>query len=108
MAHPNRNGTIKEPSTRDTREPDGFLAFWSTWPSGGRKQARGKCLDAWKKTGAERDAQLIVMHIEHLKAGDEWKRDNGRFIVAPLVYLNQRRWEGVELPDTYSSIGSYV
>ncbi len=48
------------------------------------------------------------MHIEHLKAGDEWKRDNGRFIVAPLVYLNQRRWEGVELPDTYSSIGSYV
>lgn len=27
-----------------------------------------------------------------MKTQDDWLRDNGRFICAPLVYLNQQRW----------------
>lgn len=73
----------------------GFTRFWETWPKSDRKQARGKCHDAWKKAGAEPSAALIVAHVERMRAGP-WQRDGGQFIPAPLTYLNQRRWEGAD------------
>ena len=76
-------------------ELPGFGLFWRAWPVSDRKQARGKCLEAWKKAGAEPKAALIVGHVEHMKAG-AWQRDGGQFTPAPLTYLNQRRWEGAE------------
>ena len=27
------------------------------------------------------------------KASEEWRKDGGQFVPAPLVWLNQRRWE---------------
>lgn len=71
----------------------GFALFWAAWPSSDRKQARGKCHDAWKKAGAEPHAALVVAHVERMKAGP-WQKDGGRYVPAPLTYLNQRRWEG--------------
>lgn len=87
----------------------GFAEFWKTWPSNDRKQAKGKCLDAWKKAHAERDAALILAHVESLKLSQSWRKNGGEFVPAPLVYLNNRRWEGAELADaTESSIGAFV
>lgn len=77
-------------------DPPGFAEFWKTWPSNDRKQAKGKCLEAWKKAHAERDAALIVAHVESLKTSASWRDKGGQFIPAPLVYLNNRRWEGAE------------
>lgn len=71
----------------------GFASFWDAWPTSDRKQARGKCLEVWKKAKAEADAALIVTHVEQMKAGP-WRKDGGQFIPAPMTYLNQRRWEG--------------
>ncbi len=76
-------------------ELPGFILFWRAWPQSDRKQARGKCLEAWKKAKAEADAALIVAHVERMKAGP-WLRDSGQFIPAPLTYLNQQRWQGAE------------
>lgn len=76
--------------------PPGFANFWTTWPTNDRKQAKGKCLDAWKKAHAERDAALVLAHVESLKLSDDWQKQGGQFVPAPLVYLNGRRWEGVE------------
>ncbi|OYD50696.1 hypothetical protein [Acidovorax kalamii] len=91
-------------------EPPGFTEFWKTWPSNDRKQAKGKCLEAWKKAHAERDAALILAHVESLKTSAGWRDKGGQFIPAPLVYLNNRRWEGAELAEVggESSIGSFV
>lgn len=75
--------------------PPGFASFWKTWPVSDRKQARGKCLEAWKKAHAECDAALILAHVETLKT-TVFRKDGGQFIPAPLTYLNQRRWEGSE------------
>ncbi len=74
----------------------GFAAFWLAWPTGDRKQAKGKCLDAWKKAGAEPQAALVMAHVERMKTSPLWVKDNGQFVPAPLVYLNQRRWEGAD------------
>ncbi len=88
----------------------GFAEFWKTWPSNDRKQAKGKCLDAWKKAHAERDAALILAHVESLKLSQSWRKNGGEFVPAPLVYLNNRRWEGAELADAAerSSVGVFV
>ena len=79
-----------------TGEFPGFAAFWLAWPTGDRKQAKGKCLEAWKKAGAEPHAALVLAHVERMKASPLWTKDGGQFVPAPLVYLNQRRWEGAE------------
>lgn len=75
-------------------ELSGFAAFWKAWPTHDRKASKGKCLDAWKKAHAERDADAIVAHVERMKQSEDWKKQGGQFIPAPLVYLNNRRWEG--------------
>lgn len=94
-----REGKGREGNTRDASHDDdlpGFAEFWKTWPVTDRKQAKGKCLDAWKKAHAERDAAVILVHVERMKSSGDWQRDNGQYIPAPLVYLNGRRWEGAE------------
>lgn len=91
--------------------PAGFTEFWETWPSCQRKQAKGKCLSAWKRAKAEPVAAAIVEHVRSLADSEDWQRENGRFIPAPLVYLNQRRWEGAEparLNGSNSAVGGFV
>ena len=72
----------------------GFAEFWEAWPSGDRKQAKGKCLEAWKKAKAEPDAALVLAHVSRMMNSREWSKNGGEFIPAPLVYLNQKRWDG--------------
>jgi hypothetical protein len=94
-----REGKGKEvitPRVDDAETNPGFAKFWETWPTNDRKQAKGKCLDAWKKASAERDAALVIDHVTAMKSSREWLKNDGEFVPAPLVYLNQRRWEGAE------------
>lgn len=91
-----RTGDI--PPADESADLPGFAKFWETWPTNDRKQAKGKCLDAWKKASAERDAALVLAHVSSLK-NSAWLKDGGQFVPAPLVYLNQRRWEGADASD---------
>lgn len=88
----------KQDQKQDQKEehPPGFARFWLVWPKSRRKESRGECLKAWKRAGAEAAADEIVAHVERLKASHDWTKDNGQFIPAPLVYLNQRRWDGAD------------
>ena len=81
---------------RSGGEFPGFAEFWAAWPKSDRKQAKGECLKAWKKAGAERHAAHVVGHVRQMAASDSWRKDGGQYIPAPLVYLRQRRWEGAE------------
>jgi hypothetical protein len=56
-----------------------FDLFWSAWPRSDRKGAKSQCQAKWKK----------------LKLDDQAET----FIPAPLVYLNQQRWDGAEIPQ---------
>ena len=73
--------------------PPGFERFWVTWPKGPRKQAKGKCLEVWVKRGCEASAEAILEHVAAMVVTDDWQRG---YVPAPLVYLNQRRWEGAD------------
>jgi hypothetical protein len=34
-----------------------------------------------------------------MKTTEQWKKGDGSFIPAPLVYINQMRWDGAEVPE---------
>lgn len=71
----------------------GFEKFWVAWPKSDRKQAKGRCLQAWKKQGLEHIADTVLAHVERMKASDSWRRG---YEPMPLTYLNQKRWEGAD------------
>ena len=101
----NANDNQKTPRVEKSREEKetpsgvelvGFAAFWQAWPTSDRKQAKGKCLEVWKKAKAEAHAALVIAHVERMKNSPGWTKQGGEFIPAPLVYLNNRAWEGAE------------
>lgn len=79
------------------QEPAGFGRFWVEWPAGKRKESRGKCVEAWVSKGLEAIADEIVAHVIAKRDGTDWAHDAGQYVEAPLVYLNQRRWEGAQI-----------
>jgi hypothetical protein len=94
---PSTPPSTREEKKREEKEhPPGFTRFWDVWPKSDRKEAKGKCLESWLKGGAEAHADRIIAHVERLKASAGWTKNGGEFIPAPLVYLNQRKWEGAE------------
>jgi hypothetical protein len=82
----------------------GFERFWSVWPKNSerytRKGAKAECLKKWRARFHESQTDQIVKHVEWLKSTADWLKDGGAFIPAPLVYLNQQRWDGADIPAT--------
>jgi len=76
-----------------------FEDFWTAWPKSVRKGGKSTCLAKWNKLKLDGDADQIIKHVEWMKTTDAWKKDNGSFIPAPLVYINQMRWDGAEVPE---------
>jgi len=76
-----------------------FEEFWKAWPSNVRKGGKPQCRAKWDKLKLEMQADQIIKHVEWLKTTEQWKRDGGKFVPAPLVYINQMRWEGAEVPE---------
>jgi hypothetical protein len=77
----------------------GFEMFWEKWPKHPRKGAKSECKKKWDKLQCELVVDTILKHIEWLKTTEQWKKQDGAFIPAPLVYLNQQRWDGAEIPE---------
>lgn len=99
LAKPRRAARPETEAEAEREEEDtqpGFTRFWNAWPKSDRKEAKGRCLEVWVKAKAEPHADRIVAHVERLKVSAGWTKQGGEFIPAPLVYLNQRKWEGTD------------
>jgi hypothetical protein len=68
----------------------GFDDFWSAYPR--RDVSKSLAVTAWNKAMPPLDAVLAALSWQTV--GDQWTRDDGRFIPQATTYLNQRRWEG--------------
>lgn len=73
------------------RAPTGtrFDDFWTIWPNTGRKVAKAKCLEAWKRRNLDEHADEILRHVTGMKLHSQWITG---FDPAPMTYLNQSRW----------------
>ena len=100
-----RNKVMEKGGTSTLGEPmpelfeSGFERFWKAWPASTRKGAKSECQKKWEKHYCETQTDQIIKHVEWLKTTEQWIKSNGAFIPAPLVYLNQQRWDGAEVPE---------
>lgn len=86
-------GELSQPKTLDSYQTDAwFDDFWAAWPSGTRKVAKAQCRAKWINRCFWTSAKHIIAHVEWMKTQEDWQKQNGAFICAPLVYLNQERW----------------
>lgn len=72
-----------------------FEDFWKLYPQGKRKVDRSRCEKAWRAAKLDEQADTVLGGLTWWVNSTDWKKENGRFICAPLVFLNQRRWEAV-------------
>ena len=95
------------PPSRKGEEADAdrFAEFWACWPKNDRKQDRAKCSAKWAKEKLDSVSAKIVADVEAKKRTQKWREG---FVEAPLVYLNNRRWEdgdAASAPDWWLSAG---
>lgn len=94
----------KEPKAKAVDLP-GFDAFWACWPSSSRKVNKKACLKRWASANLEPQHEEIIAHVISMKRSRDWTKDQGAFIPAPLVYLNQERYLAPAAPAQYG-VGS--
>jgi hypothetical protein len=85
-------------ASRDGVEPSGFAEFWEEYPRGARKKDKAKCLRRWKRGKLEEIAEKVLDGLRRWKVSEQWVKEKGRFISAPLVFLNQNAWEAEPEP----------
>lgn len=71
----------------------GFDDFWLAWPKHHRKGEKDKCLARWKAEKLCLRSAEIVANVEAWKLSDQWTKDGGQFIPAPLVYLRSTTYD---------------
>lgn len=74
-------------TTRGSRVPMGFKAFWEEYP---KKVGKKACLAAWTRQKLDPIADQIVEAVKSQKTSDQWKRG---YVPNPLTFINQGRWE---------------
>lgn len=73
-----------------------FAQFWSSYPKKVGKPAAARAFRSAKASG---HLVNILEDIGLRKSGDDWQKENGKYIPNPATYLNQRRWED-EVPSS--------
>jgi hypothetical protein len=88
----------REDRTPIVPESPKFAEFWNAYP-GPRKIQKAKCREVWTKQGFEIVGDQIILHVAAMAATRSWQDKDGKFVPAPLTYLNQRRFED-GMPET--------
>ena len=68
-----------------------FEEFWSCYPKKVGKSVAKKSYE--KKVTSEQIHNQILKDLEKRKHYEQWKKNNGQFILNPSTYLNQERWK---------------
>lgn len=83
--------TVGKVVRRVPKPPEGFDAFWSTYP---KKVAKPAALRAWRAlapSDVERERMMSALAVQAGSA--DWAKDGGQYIPNPATWLNQRRFE---------------
>jgi hypothetical protein len=94
VTRPSRDGPpLTETETDAETETAAFGRFWSAWPKHPRKSDRKRCTEKWKAEGLAKLVDRIVASVEAHKGSPDWTEAGGKYIPAPLVWLNRQGWE---------------
>lgn len=85
-SNPNTN------TNKDAQETVGdFDTFWKAYPKKVGKEAARRAFE--KVNIAKIPVELMINAIEKQKQGEQWIKEDGRYIPNPATWLNQGRWE---------------
>lgn len=84
---------------KDFFSAEGFEEFWAAYPKCVRKGEKSACKKKWVESYYFSQKHIIIKHLQWMATTSQWLQDNGAFIPAPKVYLNQQRWDGAEIPE---------
>lgn len=76
---------------RPPKAPHGGAAFDRFWKAYPKKVGKQAALKAFQRVKVPLETLLTA--IDRQKRGEQWSRDNGRYIPNPATWLNQGRWE---------------
>lgn len=74
-----------------------FSTFWSAYPNTKRKGSKSECVKVWERKSLDTEAEQIISHVKAMANSDDWQKESGKYVPAPLTYLNQMKWDGAEL-----------
>lgn len=97
----------KQPPQPPDDSGGAFDRFWSAWPPSTRKAAKPQCRAKWESKGCDAIAERVMASLEAHKASSQWTKDKGAFIPAPLVWLNQERWEAATEAQQHDDAGKW-
>jgi hypothetical protein len=74
-----------------------FDEFWRAYPRKDDKKAARKAFD--KMAPSSEKLAIMLAALRRQAAGEDWKKDGGKFIPYPATWLNGERWddEGVQV-----------
>lgn len=99
----NADGMLPKPQTPITIKPplppeaggglsDAFEEFWAAWPETPRKVAQEQCARKWMALDCDSQADLILTTLRSLKTSEEWRKNSGQFVPAPLNWIKSTAW----------------
>jgi len=97
---PHPSSLIQQPAAHNPRtaEPEGFDAFWATYP---KRADKGHARTAWAKAVRKADVTEIVDGARRF--GEDPNLPEPKFIPLAATWLNGERWEDGPLPSRSGS-----
>lgn len=84
------------PQVFEDKDEATFKKFWNAYPDCKRKTNRKACKTALLNVpNLEEELPKILEGLEAWKKDSEWSKEGGQYIPAPLVFIHQRKWEGI-------------
>jgi len=81
-----------------------FIEFWNIYP---KRVAKSKAAEMWGRINPSKElGKKINESVVAYAKTDQWKSENGRYILNPATFLFQKRWED-EVTSTPQKIKSY-
>lgn len=96
--HPNEEskGETAQIMSREEQLEWAFNQFWGKYPTCKRKVNKKGCFTAFKAIkDIEHEFINILKGLELWKDSNEWSKNGGEYICAPLVFLHQERWKSI-------------
>ena len=96
--HKNEKNYKNEKNTRtgfsSYKDDPKFMSFYEVYPK--KKDPHSAYKEFLKIKDIDKILPTILKDVESKKQTEDWQKENGRFILYPVRYLNKRRWEDEE------------
>jgi hypothetical protein len=95
---PKKANKAKKPQIHPTEYSEQFETFWAAYP---KHESKSKAFESWEATSLIRPPLAEMLQILATFARQPaWTKDNGQFVPMASTWLNQRRWEDVQVSAT--------